>query len=60
MVRRAARWLEAAGVKVPRKPGGEPDVVIEIAPEVALSAEDLMGVVSQAPPLPPGEEVYLS
>lgn len=29
---RAAKWLEAAGVKVPRKPSGEADCVIELSP----------------------------
>lgn len=38
---RAARWIEAAGGKVPRKPSGEPDCVIEISPLAALDAEDL-------------------
>ncbi len=37
---RAARWLEANGVKVPYK-DGEVDAVIEISPLTALSAEDL-------------------
>jgi UDP-N-acetylglucosamine/UDP-N-acetylgalactosamine diphosphorylase len=38
---RAARWLERAGVKVPRKPDGTPDGVLEISPLTALEAEDL-------------------
>ena len=37
---RAARWLEACGVKIPYK-DGEVDAVIEISPLTALSAEDL-------------------
>jgi len=45
--RRAARWLEAAGVEVPRGPGGEP-VAIEIDPGRALDADEL------AASLPPG------
>ncbi len=40
---RAARWLEAAGVKVPRKPDGTPDCTLEISPRTALFAEELMG-----------------
>jgi UDP-N-acetylglucosamine/UDP-N-acetylgalactosamine diphosphorylase len=39
-IARAARWLEAHGVRVPYK-DGEVDVVIEISPLTALSAEDL-------------------
>ena len=38
---RAARWLEAAGVKIPRTGSGEPDCTIEISPLTALSAEQL-------------------
>ncbi|MCC6322382.1 MAG: UTP--glucose-1-phosphate uridylyltransferase [Phycisphaerales bacterium] len=38
---RAARWLEAAGVKVPRKPDGSPDCVLEISPRRATTAEEL-------------------
>ena len=40
---RAARWLEGAGVKVPRTPSGEVDATIEISPLTALSAEQLRG-----------------
>ena len=39
-VRRAARWLEDAGAKVPRA-GAEPDAVIEISPLYAVNAEQL-------------------
>jgi len=39
--RRAARWLDAAGVKVPRTSAGEPDCVIEISPLFASSAGEL-------------------
>jgi UDP-N-acetylglucosamine/UDP-N-acetylgalactosamine diphosphorylase len=38
---RAARWLEAAGVRVPRNSAGEPDCVIELSPLTALAPEDL-------------------
>lgn len=41
LVRRAARWLESAGTKIPRKSDGEPDCIIEICPAVALDAQDL-------------------
>ncbi len=41
MVRRSARWLELAGVAVPRRADGEPDAVIEIAASFALCAEDV-------------------
>jgi len=38
---RAARWLAAAGVEVPRTPDGKPDCVLEIRPGTALCAQDL-------------------
>lgn len=41
LVARAARWMEAAGWKIPRHPDGKPDTVVEIAPSVALDAADL-------------------
>lgn len=40
---RAALWLEAAGVKVPRNAEGEPDCVLEISPLTALEPDDLKG-----------------
>ncbi len=36
-----ARWLEAAGVRVPRTPDGEPAVDLEIDPRLALDADEL-------------------
>ena len=36
-----ARWLEAAGVRVPRDHGGEPCYDIEIDPRLALDADEL-------------------
>jgi UDP-N-acetylglucosamine/UDP-N-acetylgalactosamine diphosphorylase len=39
-VRRAARWLEAAGVQIPMK-AGEPECVLEISPLFALSREQI-------------------
>ncbi len=41
MIRRAARWLEGAGLRVPRRTDGEPAVPIEISPLKAMSAADL-------------------
>lgn len=38
---KAARWLEAAGVKIPRRPGGEPDCTLEISGLTAVSADRL-------------------
>lgn len=56
---RAALWLEAAGVKIPRKSDGTVDAVIELAQGVAVEPGDLAGV-----PLPkavaPGEKLLLA
>lgn len=41
---RAARWLERAGVGVPRRPDGDPDCALEISPLTAMRPEDLAGV----------------
>lgn len=38
---RAARWLESAGVEVPRRNDGTPDCVLEISPRTACGPEDL-------------------
>ncbi|MEX0777148.1 MAG: UTP--glucose-1-phosphate uridylyltransferase [Phycisphaeraceae bacterium] len=55
---RAARWLEAAGVAVPRKSDGSVDAVIEIKQTTAIYADDLRGK-----PLPkaiaPGEQFFM-
>lgn len=40
---RVAAWLEEVGVKVPRKPDGDPDCVLEISPLTAWGPEDLVG-----------------
>ncbi len=40
---RAARWLRAAGVEVPRKEDGAPDCTLEIAATTALGPGDLAG-----------------
>ncbi len=59
MVERAARWLESAGVKVPRKPDGSPDCCLEIAPSFALDQEDVPAKRDRIDPIRPGHEVYL-
>lgn len=40
-IRRAARWLRAAGAEVPTGRDGEPDAVLEISPLYATSAEQM-------------------
>jgi UDP-N-acetylglucosamine/UDP-N-acetylgalactosamine diphosphorylase len=56
---RAAAWLEAAGITVPKKPDGSPDCVIEIAPGFALSPEDIKAKKDQIPPIKPSDHLYL-
>jgi len=56
---RNAGWLEAAGIKVPRKADGTPDCVIEISPLFALYPEDVKEKAKQIPAIKPGDAVYL-
>jgi UDP-N-acetylglucosamine/UDP-N-acetylgalactosamine diphosphorylase len=57
-VRRAARWLSAAGVAVPQK-DAEPDATIEISPLYATSAAQLASRSLPATQVAPGEVLYL-
>ena len=59
-IRRAARWLKSAGVEVPSNENGEFDVVLEIAPSYALTAEDVARNLKTPLRLQPGERIYLS
>ncbi len=54
---RNAAWLEAAGVKVPRKADGTPDCVIEIASSFALYPQDV--VDKRVAEIKAGAHVYL-
>jgi UDP-N-acetylglucosamine/UDP-N-acetylgalactosamine diphosphorylase len=56
---RAARWMTLAGINVPRKPDGSPDVLIEISPLFALDADELARKYAQLRPLKKGDMVYL-
>ncbi len=47
MVRRAARWLDACGASVPRRPDGEPDCTLEISPLLAADAASLRAKLPQ-------------
>lgn len=59
MIERAAVWLEAAGVAVPRTADGQPDCTLEIAPGFALTADDLKAKKDQIPAIKPGDTVCL-
>lgn len=60
MIERAAKWLESAGVTVPRKADGAADCVLEIAPSFALTADDLTSKKDQIGPIRAGQTVYLA
>lgn len=59
-VARACRWLESAGVNVPRKPDGSPAIHVMISPSLALEADDLKLRLDRIPPLRAGEDFDLS
>ncbi len=58
-IERAARWLESAGVKVPRDAQGRCAAVIEISPLTALEAADLRGRRGLPPTIAAGDEILL-
>jgi UDP-N-acetylglucosamine/UDP-N-acetylgalactosamine diphosphorylase len=55
---RAARWLSACGVKIPRRADGSVDATIEIAPLTALDADQLRSAKLPAT-IEPGARVLL-
>jgi UDP-N-acetylglucosamine/UDP-N-acetylgalactosamine diphosphorylase len=59
MIERAAKWLESAGVEIPRTDEGKPDCTIEISPAFALCAEDIAVKLGQIPPIASGSKIYL-
>jgi len=58
-VRRAAEWLEAAGVSVPRDARGEVAAAAEISPLFALDADELRSKLPEGMKIKPGQELYL-
>lgn len=59
-IARACRWLEAAGVNVPRKPNGEPDVTVAISPSFAIDREDVKPARDRLPTLKAGQAIYVT
>ena len=57
-VRRAARWLAAAGVEVPFREDCEPDAHLEISPLFADSAEATAAKNLPPTPIQPGARIY--
>ncbi|OHB63138.1 MAG: hypothetical protein A2Y77_07905 [Planctomycetes bacterium RBG_13_62_9] len=60
IVARAAKWLQAAGIEVPRTAAGAPDCLLEIAPTFALDAEDVRTRRNDVPPIRRGDKLYLA
>jgi len=60
MVDRAARWLESAGLNIPKKTDGSIDCVLEIAPGFALQKEDVKEKLNQIPQIKPGDKICLT
>jgi UDP-N-acetylglucosamine/UDP-N-acetylgalactosamine diphosphorylase len=58
-IRRAARWLHAAGIEVPRNPEGEPDALIEISPLYATSESQLKSRMPTFRRIEPGVTFYV-
>ncbi len=55
---RAARWLEAAGVRVPRNPDGTLQGRLELSPRRFLDAEDVTAAGPLTPPEPNADTYY--
>ena len=60
MSERCAKWLENAGIRVPRNGDNSLDCTIEIAPSFAISPEDIIAKAESIPDIIPGEKIYLS
>jgi UDP-N-acetylglucosamine/UDP-N-acetylgalactosamine diphosphorylase len=58
-IRRAARWLESAGVEIAKK-NGEPDAEIEISPLFATSAQQLRMRKLPVQRVGSGEKTYIA
>lgn len=59
LVERAARWLESAGIDVPRGPDGVPDAVVELSPRRFLAMDDVKAAApGLKPPAPKAQEYY--
>jgi hypothetical protein len=56
---RAMAWLAACGVKVPESKGDAAAADVEIAPSLAIDAEELKRNLKTKPTIRPGDKVYL-
>jgi UDP-N-acetylglucosamine/UDP-N-acetylgalactosamine diphosphorylase len=60
IIDRAADWLQAAGVQIPRKADGSPDCTLEIAPGFALHKEDVKQKRDRIPSIESGQSVFIA
>ena len=55
----AAAWLEAEGMKVPRKVDGSADAIIEMSPGFALDAAEVKAKIHKIEKIKAGDRMYL-
>lgn len=60
LVARSARWLEQAGIPIPRHPNGAPAAVVVLGPLLALEAEEIEGKKEAIVVLKLGDRTYMS
>lgn len=58
LVDRDSRWLDKAGLRIPRKENGEPDCVLELSPLSFLDEDDVITHIGRLREPNSGEEVY--
>ncbi len=59
MAERSAKWLEWAGISVPRKKDGSLDCLIEIAPGFAFEKEQLKDKTDKIAEIKDGDKIYI-
>lgn len=59
LVARSYRWLESAGVRVPRNPDGSPAATVVLGPRFALDAGEVAEKRDRVPHIGPGAGVIL-
>ncbi len=60
IIDRAADWLQAAGIQIPRKTDGSPDCTLEIAPAFALCKEDVRERLDRIPSIKSDQTVFIA
>lgn len=59
MAERAAKWIEAAGISVPRKADGKADCIIEMSPLFAIDPQDVVNKKDQLPQINAGDSICI-